>query len=110
MAVMDTLILIGISLFVISVLATVYIATSRYKLAPANKILVVYGNTQGAGAAKCYHGGGKIVWPLVQNYAFLDLKPMTININLEHALSQQNIRINVPVSYTHLTLPTSRSV
>ena len=52
---MDTLILIGISLFVITVLATVYIATSRYKLAPANKILVVYGNTQGAGAAKCYH-------------------------------------------------------
>ena len=75
-------------------------ATSRYKLAPANKILVVYGNTQGAGAAKCYHGGGKIVWPLVQNYAFLDLKPMTININLEHALSQQNIRINVPSTFT----------
>jgi flotillin len=97
---MDTLILIGIALFVITVLATVYIATSRYKLAPANKILVVYGNTQGAGAAKCYHGGGKIVWPLVQNYAFLDLKPMTININLEHALSQQNIRINVPSTFT----------
>jgi flotillin len=100
MAVMDTLILVGISLFVITVLATVYVATSRYKLAPANKILVVYGNTQGAGAAKCYHGGGKIVWPLVQNYAFLDLKPMTININLEHALSQQNIRINVPSTFT----------
>ncbi|MCH1462098.1 MAG: hypothetical protein L7U25_07060 [Candidatus Poseidonia sp.] len=95
-----TLVLIGIALFVAVVLATVYVATSRYKLAPANKILVVYGNTKGAGAAKCYHGGGKIVWPLVQNYAFLDLKPMTININLEHALSQQNIRINVPSTFT----------
>lgn len=96
----ETLVLIGIALFVFVVLATVYIATSRYKLAPANQILVVYGNTQGSGAAKCYHGGGKIVWPLVQNYAFLDLKPMTININLEHALSQQNIRINVPSTFT----------
>ena len=95
-----TLVLIGIALFVAVVLGTVYVATSRYKLAPANKILVVYGNTQGAGAAKCYHGGGKIVWPLVQNYAFLDLKPMTININLEHALSLQNIRINVPSTFT----------
>ncbi|RJU91206.1 MAG: flotillin family protein [Candidatus Poseidoniales archaeon] len=95
-----TLVLIGIALFVAVVLATVYVATSRYKLAPANKILVVYGNTKGAGAAKCYHGGGKIVWPLVQNYAFLDLKPMTININLEHALSLQNIRINVPSTFT----------
>ena len=95
-----TLVLIGIALFVAVVLGTVYVATSRYKLAPANKILVVYGNTKGAGAAKCYHGGGKIVWPLVQNYAFLDLKPMTININLEHALSLQNIRINVPSTFT----------
>ncbi|RJU87513.1 MAG: flotillin family protein [Candidatus Poseidoniales archaeon] len=97
---MEQLVLIGIALFVGIVLATVYVATSRYKLAPANKILVVYGNTKGAGAAQCYHGGGKIVWPLVQNYAFLDLQPMTININLEHALSQQNIRINVPSTFT----------
>ena len=79
---------------------TVYLATRRYKLAPSNQILVVYGNTKGAGAAQCYHGGGKIVWPLIQNYGFLDLKPMTININLEHALSMQNIRINVPSTFT----------
>ena len=32
-----TLALIGIALFVAIVLATVYVATSRYKLAPANK-------------------------------------------------------------------------
>ena len=38
---METLVLIGIALFVGIVLATVYVATSRYKLAPANKILVV---------------------------------------------------------------------
>jgi flotillin len=30
----------------------------------------------------------------------LDLKPLTININLEHALSQQNISINVPSTFT----------
>ena len=50
----------------------------------------MYGNTKGAGAAQCYHGGGKIVWPLIQNYGFLDLKPMTININLEHALNAKH--------------------
>ena len=95
-----TLVLIGIALFVAVVLGTVYVATSRYKLAPANKILVVYGHTKGAGAAQCYHGCGKIVWPLVQNYAFLALKPMTININLAHALPLQNIRINFPSTFT----------
>jgi flotillin len=79
---------------------TIYLATSRYKLAPSDKILVVYGNVKTGGAAACYHGGGKIVWPLIQHYAYLDLKPMTISINLEHALSQQNIRINVPSTFT----------
>ena len=74
---METLVLIGIALFVGIVLATVYVATSRYKLAPANKILVVYGNTKGAGAAQCYHGGGKIVWPLVQNLSLIHISEPT---------------------------------
>jgi flotillin len=69
-------------------------------LAPSDKILVVYGNVKDSGAAACYHGGGKIVWPLIQHYAYLDLKPMTIRIDLQHALSQQNIRINVPSTFT----------
>ena len=45
-------------------------------------------------------GGGSLIYPLIQNYAFLDLKPMTININLTNALSFQNIRINVPSTFT----------
>tara|TARA_B100001093_G_scaffold86870_2_gene78734 strand:- start:8351 stop:9751 length:1401 start_codon:yes stop_codon:yes gene_type:complete len=96
----SSLILIGIFLFVFAIIVTIYVATSRYKLAPSDKILVVYGNVKDAGAAACYHGGGKIVWPLIQHYAYLDLKPMTIRIDLQHALSQQNIRINVPSTFT----------
>ncbi|MAJ01393.1 MAG: flotillin [Euryarchaeota archaeon] len=98
--IVGSLILLGTGLFVFVLLATVYIAANRYKLAPSDKILVVYGNVKGSGAAACYHGGGRIVWPLIQSYAMLDLKPLTININLEHALSQQNIRINVPSTFT----------
>jgi len=91
---------IGLFLFTLAVFGTIYVATSRYKLAPSDKILVVYGNVKDSGAAACYHGGGKIVWPLIQHYAYLDLKPMTIRIDLQHALSQQNIRINVPSTFT----------
>jgi flotillin len=81
-------------------MGTIYVATSRYKLAPSDKILVVYGNVKTGGAAACYHGGGRVVWPLIQHYAYLDLKPMTILINLEHALSSQNIRVTVPSTFT----------
>ena len=42
--IVGSLILIGTGLFVFVLLATVYIAANRYKLAPSDKILVVYGN------------------------------------------------------------------
>ena len=96
----EALALIGVFLLVFVLFVTVYVAVRRYKLAPSDKILVVYGNVKDKGSAACYHGGGKIVWPLIQNFAYLDLKPMTISIDLEHALSQQNIRINVPSTFT----------
>ena len=40
------------------------------------------------------------MWPLIQDYAYISLKPMTINIDLKGALSLQNIRINVPSTFT----------
>jgi flotillin len=46
------------------------------------------------------HGGGAFIWPLIQDYAYLSLTPITINIPLENALSLQNIRIHVPSTFT----------
>ncbi len=74
--------------------------SARYKLAPSDKILVVYGKVGDGRTARTIHGGGKLIIPLIQNYAYLDLKPLTININLVNALSLQNIRINVPSTFT----------
>jgi flotillin len=51
-------------------------------------------------SSKCLHGGGTFVWPVIQNYAYMSLTPMTISIPLTGALSLQNIRINVPSSFT----------
>ncbi|MGY8755491.1 MAG: flotillin family protein [Candidatus Poseidoniales archaeon] len=82
------------------VLSFVLFYSMRFKLAPSDKILVVYGRVGEGQAAQCLHGGGKLIIPLIQNYAYLDLKPMAININLTNALSLQNIRINVPSTFT----------
>ena len=81
---------------------TLMFLASRYKRCPSDKILVIFGAGPGmrGQAAKCLHGGGALIYPLIQNYAYLDLKPMTININLTNALSYQNIRINVPSTFT----------
>jgi flotillin len=72
---------------------------SRYKRCPSDKILVIYGRTGGT-SAKCIHGGGAFVWPVIQDFAFLDLKPLSIEANLTNALSRQNIRVDVPCRFT----------
>lgn len=92
-----TLILIVIAVFVFFV--TFLALISRYKRCPSDKILVIYGKTGGS-SAKCIHGGGAFVWPVIQDYAYLDLKPISIEANLTNALSRQNIRVDVPCRFT----------
>ena len=73
---------------------------SRYKRCPSDKILVVYGKVGGDNlSARCYHGGAAFVWPIIQDHQFLDLTPIPIDIKLEGALSQQNIRVNTPSTF-----------
>lgn len=81
-------------------LFTVLLIASRYKRCPSDKILVVYGKVGEGQTARCIHGGGVFVWPLIQDYAYMSLTPMTIGIPLQRALSLQNIRINVPSTFT----------
>lgn len=79
--------------------ATIAALISRYKRCPSDKILVIYGRTGGS-SARCIHGGGAFIWPVIQDFAFLDLKPLSIEANLTNALSRQNIRVDVPCRFT----------
>ena len=97
----------GTSTFVtlLAVLAAVLFVTLLtvarfYKRCPSDRILVVYGKVKGGRSAHCIHGGGAFIVPLVQDYAYIGLTQMTINIPLQGALSFQNIRINVPSTFT----------
>jgi len=78
---------------------TISALISRYKRCPSDKILVIYGRTGGT-SAKCVHGGGAFIWPVIQDFAYLDLKPISIEANLTNALSRQNIRVDVPCRFT----------
>ena len=80
--------------------AIVIFFAQRYKRCPPDKVMVVYGRTDKGKASRTIHGGAALVWPLIQDYAFLSLTPITINIDLRNALSLQNIRINVPSTFT----------
>ncbi|NCB47429.1 flotillin family protein [bacterium] len=76
----------------------------RYKRCPSDRILVIYGKVgkkdSESRTAKCIHGGAAFIWPVIQDYEFLDLTPFSIEINLKSALSKQNIRVDVPSRFT----------
>ena len=95
--------LIGVAGVVIVALvllgALVYLAT-RFRRCPSNRILVIFGRVGGNKASKCLHGGGAFVLPLIQDYTYLSLEPLVIEIPLEGALSLNNIRVNVPSTFT----------
>jgi len=99
----ETLILIGV--VAVLVLFTFLFVISRYRKCPSDKIMVIYGKVGStrdgtAVSAKCIHGGAAFIWPIIQAYEYLDLTPISISVDLENALSRQNIRINVPSRFT----------
>jgi len=85
---------------VLLILFVVTMLVRQYRRCPSNRVLVVYGKVTGERAARCLHGGGTFIIPLLQSYAYLNLEPMTIEIELKSALSKKNIRVDVPSTFT----------
>lgn len=72
----------------------------QYKRCPSNRVLVVYGKVGKQRSSRCQHGGGTFIVPIIQSYSYLSLEPIVIEIPLEGALSLNNIRVNVPSTFT----------
>ena len=92
-------VLVFIVLLTAFLFLTFFAMLKRYRRCPSDRILVIYGKT-GEGSARCIHGGAAFVWPLLQDYAYLDLTPISIEIPLQGALSRENIRIAAPSTFT----------
>ncbi|MBI1190329.1 MAG: flotillin family protein [Tepidisphaera sp.] len=95
----------GYVLFIVGAVLLVFlfamvVIARQYRRCPSNRILVIFGKVGGDKASRCIHGGGAFVAPLIQDYAYLNLDPIAIEIPLEGALSLNNIRVNVPSTFT----------
>lgn len=97
---MGTNLFILAGLLVVIVLLGIIGILSRYRKCKSDEVLVVYGKTGGSKSAKLYHGGAAFVWPIIQGYEFLSMKPMQIDCKLTGAISAQNIRVDVPTTIT----------
>lgn len=97
-------------LIIVCVVALVLFAAiagilSRYRKCPSDKVMVIYGKVGTdkdgqARSAKCIHGGAAFIVPVIQSFQYLDLTPISINVDLRNALSKQNIRVDVPSRFT----------
>lgn len=101
----STSLLILICIVALLIPTTLIVIASRYRKCPSDKVMVIYGkvgnNADGTSrSAKCIHGGAAFIWPLIQDVEFLDLTPISINVDLKNALSKQNIRVDVPSRFT----------
>ncbi|NLA25500.1 MAG: flotillin family protein [Bacteroidales bacterium] len=101
---MGEYVLIIVSVAVLFLFILIVTFLRRYKRCPSDRILVVYGKVGHKDgetrSSKCIHGGASFIWPVIQDYQFLDLTPIPIEIPLRSALSKQNIRVDVPSIFT----------
>ncbi|RIK78811.1 MAG: flotillin family protein [Planctomycetota bacterium] len=79
---------------------SIILLKTNYKRCSSNQVLVIFGKTFQGHAAKTVHGGAAFVVPLFQDYRYLSLEPIQIEIPLRGALSIENIRVNVPSVFT----------
>ncbi len=102
---MNSNVVVAIVVVAVVLFTLLLVVLTRYRRCPSDKVLVIYGkvgtNKDGTNrSAKCIHGGAAFIWPVIQAYEYLDLTPMSINVDLTNALSHQNIRVDVPSRFT----------
>lgn len=110
---MTTLIIVGV--IVLIAIITIIGILSRYRKCKSDELLVVYGKTGShkekvneldakgnqvsreveIKTARVYHGGAAFVWPIIQGYEVMSMRPIQLNLTLKDALSAQNIRVTV---------------
>ncbi|MBQ9886273.1 MAG: flotillin family protein [Lachnospiraceae bacterium] len=98
-------VLILICVLVVIIFVCIMWVLSRYRKCPSDKVLVIYGKVGSdkdgqTRSAKCIHGGAAFIVPVIQSYQYMDLTPISINVDLKNALSKQNIRVDVPSRFT----------
>ncbi len=92
--------LIGAAAVLVLLASLFLLFVKRYKRCPSNKLLVISGRVSGGNTARCISGGGAFVWPVIQEWDYLTLEPIQIDIPLKDALSFENIRVSVPSVFT----------
>lgn len=89
-----------IGLPVLIMLGLLVFFVSRYRRCRSDQVLVIFGQVGVRRTAQILHGGGTIVWPLIQDSAYLSLEPRTIGVDLAKALSRDDLPPGATATFT----------
>ncbi len=92
---MPPVLILFLVLVLIIVFGTFFFWVQRYKRCPSDKVLVIYGKTGGRRASLCIHGGAAFVWPVIQDFAWLDLSPIEVDLGEKGFFSEDNVGVGV---------------
>lgn len=97
------IILIIIALLILGVPVSVIVL--RYKKCPPDKVMVIFGNVgkDKNGNALPYryiHGGAAFIWPLIQHFTYLDLNPLSVEIDLKNQKTHLNEKVDFSALFT----------
>ena len=80
---------------VILVLGNAVFWLQRYKRCSSDKILVVYGKTREGMAFRCVHRGAAFVWPVIQDFGWLDLTPLEVDLGEKEVSADEKGRVKI---------------
>ena len=90
----------NLGILICAIIALVVLSTivvlSRYRKAKPNELLVKYGKVGGNKAAHIVRGNGTFVWPIINAYDTMSLKPIQLTLDFKEAISKENIRVDIP--------------
>ena len=73
--------LIGLGVVFFVTILVIWFLASRIQRCPPNRVLVVWGSA-GKTGRRCYNGGIKVVFPVIQQHAYMSTEPLVIDIPL----------------------------
>lgn len=101
-----SMVLIGVAVLI--VIATIWGLLSRYRRSAPDELLVVFGKAgkykDESGKviptpSKIIQGGGAFVWPIIQDFKKMSMKPIQIKVNVD-GIDSQAIPMHLPVVLT----------
>lgn len=91
-----TALAVAVVLIVAVFFMTVVMAIKYYKRCPSNRILVILGRTGPNERCQCIHGGARFVVPLLQDFRWLSLDAIRVEITGPAATDELAVRLFLP--------------